>query len=875
MMTKRSTLLISLALAGCDTGGDLPAYYQGGPAPAPSAISQHTENGNVGGDVVRIVGENFGGNPDGVTVVFGSQNATVMSVGNDEIVARVPQGPIQGGEVAVVVATAHGQGAVPGGYHYEVGDLLDDQAGYILVTNQWESCLGGIGKADAGVGCEQLAYTGHTGIEGSAAFLDVKFPNVHSMYVGWAGGSDLSFGEWKIQTPAQQPNTLDIENSYEDLKSQEVSGFRLVNTAWDEGDILEDHQWCSDLRHLESYRYSGKLGGDEYVPPFEISGAGNTVSETLGTSLLSDATSGDGTCLEADGRRSYDRRQLNFCETHEFDNNQPRDFESNWPVGESFFVGLSDDEEFAVLDNKEASEVIVDVPGLGLSQEVVLPPPISLTATAGFNDPGVGGDFTLWGLMELETCGDSNANGQFDLSDAAMGFTWEPFTGALTGEIDEDGRGTKVKGARTYVRFTVNVMDIGWFGGIGSSIRASIAVDDDHNFDPETGLSSMEIPAWVMYQFPSVDSEWGGESTVGLETKLNWADPFSTKYGYLIVTIDRVTEYTLKTTELDGDVVMAYVTGDFGFMGWDNPLTDPRDCNDCSDNDMDGWIDRDDPDCRDGDNETNLSFGQTTCNDGIDNDGDGLVDAKDTDCEDGEDSEGPECGDEIDNDGDGWTDNDDPDCTLGAGLFEDDSFLGTYTCNNRIDDDGDGWVDSTDPACEDASMEEDDGYNMDAQCNDGIDNDGNGDTDNEDTTCAIEGAGFELEAREMSDFCADGEDNDEDGYIDAKDPDCEFRPWNNEDRAFRGDGDPEIVSDEDLGIDQCYDNIDNDGDGATDSDDPGCWDADGTPNGFIDDESRALYVPEEDDDTGSASEDTGGESTDSGSAPAGSDDSGR
>ena len=94
MMTIQKTLLISLALVGCDTSGDLPAYYQGGPAPAPSALSQHSENGNVGGDVVRIVGENFGGNPDGVTVVFGSQNASIISVGNDEIVARVPMTPI-------------------------------------------------------------------------------------------------------------------------------------------------------------------------------------------------------------------------------------------------------------------------------------------------------------------------------------------------------------------------------------------------------------------------------------------------------------------------------------------------------------------------------------------------------------------------------------------------------------------------------------------------------------------------------------------------------------------------------------------------------------------------------------------------------------
>ena len=60
-------------------------------------------------------------------------------------------------------------------------------------------------------------------------------------------------------------------------------------------------------------------------------------------------------------------------------------------------------------------------------------------------------------------------------------------------------------------------------------------------------------------------------------------------------------------------------------------------------------------------------------------------------------------------------------------------------------------------------------------------------------------------------------------------------------------------------IDECYDGIDNDLDGAVDAADPGCWDTDGTPNGFINDEARALYVPSDDDDelTDTGSADTG------------------
>ena len=72
-MTMKNSVLIVFALTACQGDGDLPAYYDGGPAPTPSAISQYTEAGNVGGDVVTISGSNFGGDHDSITVVFGSQ----------------------------------------------------------------------------------------------------------------------------------------------------------------------------------------------------------------------------------------------------------------------------------------------------------------------------------------------------------------------------------------------------------------------------------------------------------------------------------------------------------------------------------------------------------------------------------------------------------------------------------------------------------------------------------------------------------------------------------------------------------------------------------------------------------------------------------
>jgi hypothetical protein len=850
-MNLRQSVLIAAALSACQGEGDLSDYYEGGNAPSVSGISQKIEQGNTGGDIISINGKGFGEDLNSVTVVFGSQNAEILEATDGELTIRVPQGPVQGGPVDVTVGTVAGQKTEAGAYTYEVGALLKDQAGYILVSDQWQSCLGGVGQGSQN-GCDTVAYNGYTGLEGRAAFLDIKFPNVHSMYVGWAGGSDMSWDRWSVQTPGQMPNSFDIENTFEDLKSSQVKGFRLTNDAWDDADLDETH-WCADLTHLEKYRYGGELDGENYTAPFELSGAGSPVSADLGTSLLVNSPDDDDNCLEADGRRLYDRRQMNFCETHEADMVHTQAFQADWPLGESFFGRLDPSSNGDVsMDDSKSSNITVDVPGLALNQSVRVPPPIRIRGVQGFGDPAYE-DEPLWGLMDLDTCADSNESGDFTLDDAAATFEWRPFIGDLSD-------GGAISAARTYVRFTLNVLDIGWFGGVGTSIRATITVDDMNEYDEETSRSRVTIPASVLYQFPKIAGEWGTESSVGLSTKFTWGSPLETKYGYLVVTADRVTEYTLTTEEHEGDVVFAYASGDFGFLDWDNPLIDPDGCSDCLDNDGDGWSDGKDPDCRTGRVEENATFGTYTCNDGIDNDGDGEIDVADTDCLQGSDPESPECGDDIDNDEDGWTDNDDPDCSEGAGVLEDDGTFGTYTCNDGEDNDGDGWIDSMDPACSSATDAEDDGFVDGIECNDGIDNDGNGDIDSEDTHCANNGPTEELEQPVMAVECIDGADNDEDGYIDSKDPDCEFRPFGFERKMSR---DPAEVA----GIDQCYDGLDNDSDGAVDADDPGCWDSDGTPNGFINDESLATFDGGDGTDTGSVPEDTGdfpGTSGDSG-----------
>ena len=146
-------------------------------------------------------------------------------------------------------------------------------------------------------------------------------------------------------------------------------------------------------------------------------------------------------------------------------------------------------------------------------------------------------------------------------------------------------------------------------------------------------------------------------------------------YGYLIVTLDRVTEFTLEadrvespTGELiDGDIVLAYSTGDMGYFVFDNPLDFLGDdeCSDCIDNDGDGWVDDADPDCESGPARESRTTSQYTCNDDVDNDGDGLVDWEDSDCRSGvSDAEIDECSNGIDDDGDSWIDDDDPDLSL-------------------------------------------------------------------------------------------------------------------------------------------------------------------------------------------------------------------
>ena len=658
---NHSRLLIVSFLVACQGGGDFPAYYQGGPAPDPSALSKPGETGNVGGDTVVIVGDNFGGDRDAITVVFGSQNADIISVDDDELVVRIPQGPIQGGRVDVIVATAGGQGRVPGGYLYDVGDMLDDQVGYILLNDQWHSCYGGVGLGTTG-GCDQIAWNGYTGLEGQASFLDnIKFPNLHSMYVGTFGGSDMSWGEWTIQTPAQVADTMEMGQAIESMLYDGVFGFTIRNTAWSDSDLQknDDQYWCSQISQLDRYRFSGGVIDGEYMDPYEVTGEFQITSEEMGTSFLDDMSDIDEACNGA-GQREYDRSILAFCETDEEETPRSLIYKAEWPVGENFmgraYADDPDDPDGSVqFEDSWKSKIAVDIPSLGMSADLRFPPSLKVYGTTGFR---TGGEDRLWGLTPLDTCGDSDGDGLFKLTDAAATLEWIPYLSdenTLTSPDDN----MNVRGARTYVRVSLNTLDFGWLGNMGISMRASITVPDDHNYDSETGRASVDVPAWVLYEFPSKEAMWGQvlDASLGGTETLVWGKPLEQDYGYLFVQIDRVTEYAVTSPTLGGDVIVAHASGDIGLMGWDNPILDPDDCGDCSDNDGDGWVDGDDPDCRAGRNEDNSSYGEHTCNDGIDNDLDGQVDSMDSDCQSGDDLEGPEEDEGFDDD----PDDDDPD----------------------------------------------------------------------------------------------------------------------------------------------------------------------------------------------------------------------
>ncbi|MEJ6795186.1 MAG: hypothetical protein QNK63_00605, partial [Flavobacteriales bacterium] len=99
------------------------------------------------------------------------------------------------------------------------------------------------------------------------------------------------------------------------------------------------------------------------------------------------------------------------------------------------------------------------------------------------------------------------------------------------------------------------------------------------------------------------------------------------------------------------------------------------DCADGIDNEGDGLIDCDDPDCASAPECVDCIAYECDCADGIDNDGDGQIDCNDSDCASASECVDCtlyecDCADGIDNEGDGLIDCDDPDCASNPSCSE-------------------------------------------------------------------------------------------------------------------------------------------------------------------------------------------------------------
>ncbi len=783
---------------------DAPAYYEDWAPPSLSGISRAEEAGNVGGGVVTLSGGGFGDDASQVIVLFGDANAEILSLDDSRIEVRVPPGPIRGGSVRVRVATEGGYADLSGGYAYTIDDMYADQSAYVQVNNYWESCLGG--RSEEGfngpAGCADIAYVGTAGIDGQAQGLDFRWPRFHSEGVGFLGATDESHGDWAFERPGVSAFAAGIDELRRD-----VGRIWFQNDTWKGNKVS-----CVNLDSTATYAYGGGVEGFEepYVQ-------GGDALPSARDQLSCD-----------DGDVAYERDVLEFCPTP---GGEAFLYKPDWPVARNFFAGDR--------DSIEPADVVFNAPEVGIRDVgLTVPESIRVRGTQGFVSPFASStpddyDNSLWGISTLATCFD-DGDGVEDGDDVAMRLEWNVSDVKLRKVVaDSDG---KVKSARSYVRVTLTAMSLNWFGTSNYPVKATLVVADDENED-ENGVAHVDVPASVLYQFPTTVNPESGSSGLGGGRVQTALDPARSDYGYLVVSIERVTDYALATNESGRDLVVSYATGDFGFYNWTNPV-DAAACDNCTDDDADGWADALDPDCANGQEEA--GFGTTACNNGVDDDADGLSDAVDPDCEGPSDTDEAApitgCTNGVDDDADGWSDALDPDCATG----DDELGFGASVCNNGVDDNHDGQVDALDEDCVDGASS-DEGP-LDTSCTDGIDNDADGWSDDADPDCA---GGAGPEAGFGTTACNDGEDNgDGDALADADDPQCVLATHDDESALPTGwtctdgtddDGDGWIdaadpdcgtgVDELGLGVSACNNGLDDDGDGFVDALDVDCADA--------------------------------------------------
>ena len=843
-------LVPSIALMACKDSRT--PYYDDEGSVTISGLSLETQDGNMGGLELEISGSGFGDDASSLTVMFGNQNADVLSASDGSLMVIVPHGPVGGGAVDIRVGNASGRGIAADGFIYALpgngmepvyGEVnSENQIAYVAIANDMMSCYGGTGL-DPAVGCSSFAYTGSAGIEGRSEGLEITYPGAESPYAlgkgGFANDTSVSWQKWNITTTPHDVVSFDDENAVKNFRL-EIGEFYLENSA-------KSGDFCANLPSAASFTYNGE---SEFVPTAVNSFTNELENpELAGLYLLAPSSVNGGgdfsdelssSDCEGDDKtsKSYELDKLQFCMTKEYEEGDSLSYASEWPIADNFFMTQNASGQMVA---DEAIPVTLNIGKARINQVLNLPPYAAFTNTLQAEDDNP----DLWAVTASldEECPDSDNDRLTSSSDAIFNWAWEPVDWQADCSASDGSNGycvevpDGVNGVNSYVKVTISYFSLSWMGGEGVTQQATIVVPDNSNFDAETGLSNLELPSWVMYSFPSGNSNFGEQAaTLGEAGWNGYAGTSETENALIVFAMDRVVEFTIPTSietqiggedeVIVGDLVFAYSTGDMGFFSFDNPLDSIDPCDDCMDNDGDGWVDALDPDCMgEGTDEDGSTQGDSTCNNDSDDDNDGLVDAEDPDCINGAAGESFECSNGIDDDEDGWVDQADPDCQAGADIFERNDTYGVNGCNDGLDNDGDGWIDIEDLGCEFATNAEDDGFadidedgTADFECNDGIDNDGWGDIDSDDINCSRRGPDGE-EAPEMQSECTDEIDNDGDGYIDDADPACEMTNGNRENPTTYDNTDPEFTA---LG--DCNDGIDNDCDGLIDIADPACAD---------------------------------------------------
>jgi hypothetical protein len=155
-----------LLIAACD---NREPYYDKEDVVSILGLSIESEMGNIGGQQIEISGSGFGEDPNGITVMFGNQNADVVSMTDSTVTVQVPHGPVGGGAVDIRVGNSVGRDILSLGYTYNLpgngiepvfGEVAsENQIAYVAVANDMMSCYGGTATGSE-YGCQLFVLTG-------------------------------------------------------------------------------------------------------------------------------------------------------------------------------------------------------------------------------------------------------------------------------------------------------------------------------------------------------------------------------------------------------------------------------------------------------------------------------------------------------------------------------------------------------------------------------------------------------------------------------------------------------------------------------------------------------------------------------------------